>query len=191
MIKDNIASSGWGSHQYLSHKVIVSDKYCNNDCVHFRISYEDTKSLLLSDQIAPAMLKMDNFAEFNRTNEPWYSMPFFTFERGYEMTLNPYVGGYGDGEGNNVSVFLCLMKGPYDAELEQSGHWPMNGTFTIELLNQFSDSGHYIRTVMVNSYTCSECTDRVMWISTARKCSQLSLYLIKLFTTKKPFVSYK
>ena len=35
------------------------------------------------------------------------------------------------------------MKGPHDDKLEQSGHWPLRGTFTIELLNQLNDSDHY------------------------------------------------
>ena len=36
------------------------------------------------------------------------------------------------------------MKGPYDDELEQSGHFPLRGTFTIELLNQLNDIKHIL-----------------------------------------------
>ena len=47
----------------------------------------------------------------------------------------------------HVSVYLHLMKGPYDDKLEQSGHWPLSGTFTVELLKvngvMISDSDHY------------------------------------------------
>ena len=42
-----------------------------------------------------------------------------------------------------VSVFLYLISGPHDDELERSGHWPLKGIFTIELLNQLNDSNHY------------------------------------------------
>lgn len=44
----------------------------------------------------------------------------------------------GSGRGTHLSVFLYLMKGPHDDELT----WPLRGMFTIQLLNQISDSGH-------------------------------------------------
>ena len=43
----------------------------------------------------------------------------------------------------SLNTSLYLMKGPHDDELEQSGHWPLRGTFTIELLNQQIDSNHF------------------------------------------------
>ena len=45
------------------------------------------------------------------------------------MCLIVDAAGYGDGEGTHVSVFLYLLKGPHDDKLEQSGHWPLRGTF--------------------------------------------------------------
>ena len=60
------------------------------------------------------------------------------------MCLRVDAAGNGDGKGTHVSVYLYLMKGPHDDELEQSGHWPLKGTFTIELLNQLNDSDHHI-----------------------------------------------
>ena len=77
------------------------------------------------------------------------------------MCLKVRVGGYDDGEGTIVSVYLCLMKVPYDDKLEQSGHWPLRGTFTIELLNQLNDSDHYSRMIQFHHHCCSECTNRV------------------------------
>ena len=66
--------------------------------------------------------------------------------------MQVYAAGYGDGEGTHVSVFLHLMKGPHDDKLEQSGHWPLRGTFTIELLNQLNDSDHYSHIVLFHDY---------------------------------------
>ena len=60
--------------------------------------------------------------------------------------------GYDRGEGTHVSVFLYLMKGSHDDELEQSGHWPLRGTFTIELLNQKIDYDHYSRMVQLHPH---------------------------------------
>jgi len=36
----------------------------------------------------------------------------------------------------HVSVYLFLMKGPFDDKLEESGQWPLSGTFKAELLDQ-------------------------------------------------------
>ena len=46
------------------------------------------------------------------------------------MCLRVDAAGYGDGKGTHVSVYLHLMKGPRDDKQEQSGHWPLRGTFT-------------------------------------------------------------
>ena len=43
------------------------------------------------------------------------------------MCLKVYANGVGSGEGTHVSLYLYLMKGPYDDKLEQSGHWPLRG----------------------------------------------------------------
>jgi len=87
----------------------------------------------LDSQVTPVILKMSNFSEKMKKKEEWYSKPFFAFKGGYKLLLKTK---------NKLSVSLHLMKGPYDDELEQSGHWPLRGTFTIELLNQLNDVKH-------------------------------------------------
>ena len=44
------------------------------------------------------------------------------------------------------------MKGPYDDELKQSGHWPLIGTCTIELFIQLNNSDHHSRKIVMHSY---------------------------------------
>ena len=78
------------------------------------------------------------------------------------MRLKVYAVGKGTGIGTHVSVYLCIMDGIYDFKLEKSGHWPLRGTFTIELLNQLNDSDHYSRILQFHHYRCSECTKRVL-----------------------------
>ena len=100
----------------------------------------------ISDQVVPgAILKMSDFAKRKENKEQWYSKPFFAFQQGYQMRLRIYADGYRDGKNTHVSVYLCLMKGPHDDELEQSGYWPLSGTFTIEVLNQLNNNDHYSR----------------------------------------------
>ena len=69
------------------------------------------------------------------------------------MCLNVYAAGWSYGIGTHVSVYLHLMKGPHDDELEQSGHWPLRGTFTIELLNQLNDSDHHRYTANCGAFS--------------------------------------
>jgi len=40
---------------------------------------------------------------------------------------------------NYLSVYLCLMKVPYDDELP----WPLRGMFQVKLLNQINDYSHH------------------------------------------------
>ena len=52
-----------------------------------------------------------------------YLPPFFTHPHGYKMCIHVYPNGIGNGEGTHVSVFTCLMQGPYDDQLK----WPFRG----------------------------------------------------------------
>jgi len=114
------------------------------------------------DDIAPVVFKMSNFTDKLKCAGPWYSKPFLTFDEGHRMCLVVHVGGYGDGEGSYLSVYLYLMKGPYDDELEQSGHFPLNKTFKVELLHQLDDHNHFSTYITFNNTACSECTNRVL-----------------------------
>ena len=112
--------------------------------------------------VAPVVLKMPGFAEKQKNNEEWLSSPFYAFWKGYQICLKVYVSGVGDGEDTHISFFLYLMKGPHDDELAESGHWPLRGTFTIELLNQHSDDDHHVTTVGFDSDTPRESANRVV-----------------------------
>ena len=123
----------------------------------YRLSLSDWSTKLwalgkLSNQVTPTIVKMSSFTKKLKNKEQWHSSSFFAFEGGYQMYLNVNAAGDGKGEGTHVSVYLYLMKGPHDDELEQSGHWPLRGTFTIELLNQLNDSDHHICVVQFHHY---------------------------------------
>ena len=135
-----LAKRGWGYPNYISSNDVVYPLLIRG-VLFFRISYEHT--LIKNDLVAPVTLAISKFTEKIKYSEEWYSNPFLAFEGGYQLCLKVYAAGVGDGKGTHVSVYLFLMKGPHDDKLEQSGHWPLRGTFTIELLNQFTDHAHY------------------------------------------------
>jgi len=128
----------------------------NNTTFYFRVSYDDSDPSIL-----PVTLTVSNFTEKMKNKES-FSSPFFAFAEGYLMLVRVYAYGSGTGEGTHVSVYLHLMKGPHDDKLEQSGHWPLRGTFTIELLNQLNDSNHYSHTLHFYHHLYSKCTNRVL-----------------------------
>ena len=115
------------------------------------------KSSINHLQVAPAFLSIHHDEE----NRMVFSKPFFAFKEGHLMCMSVFLNGYGDSEGKHVSVFLHLMKGPHDDKLEESGHFPLKGTFTVELLNPLSNRDHHSKIYLINNETCLECGNRV------------------------------
>ena len=150
VLDEIIAQSGLGRQQFISHHTLYNNGYMESDSLIFRVSYESNEP---PHQTAPVISKLTKFSQWVKSRKEWYSSPFFAFNGGYQMCLKVDAAGYimDITKGTHLLLYLCLMKGPHDDKLEQSGHWPMKGTFTIELLNQFNDSNHY-------SYTI-HCTD--------------------------------
>ena len=88
--------------------------------------------------VSPLTLEMPDFDKYRTHNGEWYSRPFFAFEEGYVVCLRVNAAGIDDGKGTHVSVYLHLMKGPYDDELE----WPMRGTFSIQLVDPTNETNN-------------------------------------------------
>ena len=90
------------------------------------------------DQVLPVIMRVPAYT--NRKLS-WCSYPFYTEEKGYKLQLkvtnNMHV--------QCLSVYLCLMKAPYDDELS----WPMTGRFQVKLLNQTRDESHHSRTASI------------------------------------------
>jgi len=126
------------------------------------ITTNRSNQLLTNDnQTLPVIVALQNFPNRRNNREKWHSNSFFTFTDGHRMCMSVYPNGINNGEHTHLSVLLHLMKGPYDDDLQQSGHWPMRGIFTIELLNQLRDENHYTRIVTFNSTTPKRYASRV------------------------------
>ena len=63
---------------------------------------------------------------------------FYTHPHGYQMCVEVCPNGNGDGKGSHVSIFTCLMKGPFDEYLK----WPFRGEVTIQIVNQAGGHDH-------------------------------------------------
>ena len=157
------AHTGFGDSLFISNDVLnkSNNAYNKYDYFFFRISFE---SIEPPNQIAPVTFKLTHLSQWQKNKQTWCSSPFFAFNEGYQMILTVDIAGC---NGTHLSVYLHLMKGPHDDKLEQSGHWPLRGTFTIELLNQLNDSDHHSHMLQFHHHPCSECTKRVLEEATA------------------------
>jgi len=88
----------------------------------------------------------------------WESNPFLTFENGYQIRIS----ADWDFEDSNLVVFVHLMRGPYDKELEMLGYFPMNGYYTVEMVNPLEQTSWFIGFMTTNRKRCYaiECTGR-------------------------------
>ena len=92
------------------------------------------------DKTCPVTVRVSEVEDKRKNKTKWHSYPFYTHDKGYRMCLRVIINGTGQGEGTHVSVFLYLMKGNYDSNLQ----WPLIGSFEIALLNQKMDGEHSV-----------------------------------------------
>ena len=89
---------------------------------------------------------------------------------------------------NYVNIFLVLMKGPHDDNIQQSGKWPLRGRFAIELLNQLSyTDNHYSNELIFSTSTSIDCINRVTESDRSHGLSLMlfSTLILILVTTSK------
>jgi len=91
--------------------------------------------LKTGDQVAPVIAKMTEFTKRRDKEFGWFSDPFFSHDKGYQIQVNVT----NSGDHKHLSVFLNLKQGPHDQELP----WPMTGRYEVRLLNQLNDSEHH------------------------------------------------
>ena len=107
--------------------------------------------------VCPVILQMTDFSEKKREEICWTSNSFYTHNNGYKMCILVDANGDGGGEATHMSVYNCLMKGPYDDDLS----WPLKGRFEVRLLNQISDTEHYSDSITYKQETDDDAADRV------------------------------
>ncbi|KAI6652615.1 TNF receptor-associated factor 2 [Oopsacas minuta] len=74
------------------------------------------------------VVKKHEIAQQNQI--PLYSPHFYSHENGYKMGVKLYLNGEGDANGEYISLFFCIYKGPYDDILQ----WPFLQKVAIQIL---------------------------------------------------------
>ena len=89
--------------------------------------------------IVPVYLVLNDFVAKRKDGEVWFSQPFYSDPRGYKMRLKVYTNGHNAGENSHVSVYVQIMSGEFDSQLD----WPFQGTVYIDILDQTGDAEHW------------------------------------------------
>ena len=155
------AGSAWGTSIFLPHTQLDLNtkgncRYLKDDQLKFRIS-KATNLVLTSDihrrclklesfagaiepqvAMAPIEFTLSDFEQLKNQDSLWISPAFYTHQRGYRMCLLVLPYGFGDGRRTHVSIFTCLMRGPFDCGLK----WPFRGDVTIQIVDQAGEKHH-------------------------------------------------
>ena len=121
---------------------------------------QDLQMLQSLVPILPVEISLLGFDRRKKNNEVWYSHPVYTKVGGYKMCLKIYTNGYGKHKGSHMSVFVNMMRGEFDDQLE----WPFRGEIIVQLLNPNSDQRHCVRSFVYSDETIgsSDIANRVM-----------------------------
>ena len=99
--------------------------------------------------IAPIEFTLTDFAQLQKQSSVWVSPAFYSHPQGYRFCLEIFPNGMGEAWGSDVSLYVCLMRGPFDDKLQ----WPFRGVVSVEILNQIRDRDHCQRHVVYSDTT--------------------------------------
>ena len=124
----------------------------------------NASKLSSGDQIVPVIVKMSEYAKKKSDEDTWYSHSFYTHHKGYKMCLNIEAASKDIDNDTHLSVWLYLMKGSHDDQLE----WPLKGHCGVKLLNQIGNNKHYvgIGEYFTNGNERITSGEKILWYST-------------------------
>ena len=133
---------------------------------------------------------MSQYSTHKKSNDQWYSPPFYTGPGGFKICIRVDANGWGYGAGTHVSVYVHLMRGEYDSRLV----WPFRGDIAIQLANHSSDHDYHEKTVVFNDAAAAYgSADRVTSGKTAtRGCGTqqfISHTLVESFTETRRYIN--
>ena len=157
------AGSAWGIHTFLPHTQLDLNskgkcQYLKDDQLVFRVSKATNLEFDLTNHmqrqclqlmsfagaiepqvaVAPIEFTLSDFEQQKNQDLVWFSPAFYTHQRGYQMCLQVHPNGDIDGLGTHVSIYTCLLRGPFDGRLK----WPFRGDITIQIVDQAGEKHH-------------------------------------------------
>ena len=160
------APSSYGQICFISHSSLLynpdtNTEYLQDDCLRLRVvdvavystpllsktpSWQDPHTATQS----VCDFTLTEFTKRKQFNNFYYSPPFYSHPHGYKLCLKVYANGDGVGKDTHISIFVSLMRGEYDNNLQ----WPFEGDIVIEVLSWKENNCHYrCETISLNRHT--------------------------------------
>jgi len=79
----------------------------------------------------PIHFTLHNFYYYKDYDFHWQSEPFYSFPKKYKFMVSIYPNGISKGKGTYLSLFVSILGGEHDSELD----WPFRGTVFVEIYN--------------------------------------------------------
>ena len=108
--------------------------------------------------VLPVYRTIQHFSQHKDNDKELYTDPFYTSKGGYKVTLRVDPNGEGSSKGTHVSVFMYLMKGANDNNLQ----FPMTGIFTLQVMNWMGDIQHFEQSIEFDDNTPVKYKERVV-----------------------------
>ena len=105
--------------------------------------------------VPPYYFTLTNYALHKLGTTQWMCPPFYNELGGYKMAIEISANGEGAGKNTHVSVYIRIMRGEYDDQLQ----WPLIASITIQLISQWNEA-HYEMTTPF--YEWARVTDGVV-----------------------------
>ena len=138
-------------HSFLPYRNSTNTEYLQNNSLRLRL-----KTATIHPQTTLVPLKdlgnvvyeftMTEFSKRKQSNNAFHSPSFYTHYQGYKMCLRVHANGYRDAKDTHVSVFVFIMAGDHDEQLQ----WPFIGDIVIELVNWREDKRHHTMTLSIS-----------------------------------------
>ena len=144
-MESHIATSAEHSTEFLLQHVMMLTDLVSQLCTKSRVLNPLDRKMWLMNKIlqkepVPSwVIKMEGFQKKKEENEEWCSDPVYSHFGGYKMCLRVHANGHHETKGTHVSVYIYLMRGDNDDNL----NWPFKGTIKVSLLNQLEDGQHH------------------------------------------------
>ena len=157
-VGDYIGYSHFISHSSLSYNPTNNTEYLYNDSLRLRVKqivvYSTPLLLKTPSWQNPSNVSnsvcectMTEFSKRKQFDNTFTSPPFYTHQHGYKMCLDVYANGNKNGKNTHVSVYVNIMAGDNDDQLQ----WPFVGDIDIMLLNWRANNGHHKMTLLINA----------------------------------------
>ena len=162
-ILEGVMGNGRGFHQFISHSSLpynpaTNTEYLHDDSLRLRVKqiavYSTPLPLMIPCWQNPCNVSqsvceftLNEFSKRKQLNNTFYGPSFYTNQHGYKMCLKVYANGNDDGKDTHVSVYVNIMAGDNDEQLQ----WPFVGDIEFMLLNWRENKGHHKAIISIHA----------------------------------------